>query len=299
VTAEQNGAPVDPYKAQLRATWDGLGPAWQRWQDFFERGAKPVTDWMVNAVRVATGDRVLDVATGAGEPALTVADLVGPTGRVVGIDQSPKMVEAARNRAEGRDNTTFRVDDVDQLDAETGSGYDVVLSRFGLMFAQDLPKALVALAGVLNSGGHCAIAAWSVPPRAPIVSLGFGVAARKLELPPPPPQTPGPFSMADPEPVLDALRKAGFVDVRAQEVQTTFQAASVDEFIDYCQATLPGWLAARLAERFGTDRGNSVWSEIAEAVAPYVQPDGQVALPSIAVCFAGRRPSPITSSLRR
>ena len=290
MTPDKNKVPKDSYKAQLRATWDGLGPAWQQWQDFFECGAGQITEWMVNAARVGAGDVVLDVATGAGEPALTVSEIVGPAGRVVGIDQSEKMVEAARLRAGERDNLTFLVEDIEQLGEEAGSNYDVVLSRFGLMFTESLPRSLATFVRVMNGGGRCSIAAWSAPRKVPVIGLAFGIAAAKLELPPPPPDIPGPFGMAEPGPVLDALSAAGFVNVCSQEVTITFKASSADEFVAYCQATLPGWLAAKVAERFGTEKDSPVWSEVAESVAPYTQPDGRLELPSVAVCYAGQLP---------
>ena len=279
---------VDAYRTQLRATWDGLGPAWERWQDFFERGAGTVTSWLIDAAGIAPGDRVLDIATGAGEPALTIATVVGPSGRVVGVDQSSAMVEVARRREAGIAQAEFAIDDVEALDYSSGE-FDVVVRRFGLMFAPDLPRALARIADVLAPGGRLAFATWTDPQRTPVISQGFGVAAALLELPAPPPGQPGPFSMSDPEATGALLRDAGFTDVRSELVVATFSATSVDEFVEYATATLPPWLKGLLVQRFGPELGEFA-TALADAAGRFVDGDGALTVPSVAVCTSARRP---------
>ena len=157
-----------------------------------------------------------------------------------------------------------------------------MLSRFGLMLVADKERAFARIADVLAPGGRLAFATWTAPGRVPIVSLAFGVAAGMLELPPPPPGLPGPFSMADPEAVRPLLEAAGFGDVTATELTATFTADSVTEFVEYACGTLPPWLLGRLRERFGADLAE-VKEAVAGATAAYTGDDGTVLMPSVAL----------------
>jgi ubiquinone/menaquinone biosynthesis C-methylase UbiE len=124
------------YKAQQRAHWEASSPGWDTWAEVFERGAASVTARLLDLGGVGTGQAVLDVATGQGEPALSAARLVGPTGRVLGVDTSPAMLAVARRRAGDLPYVEFAEADLDAID-QPESSFDVVLSRFGLMFALD------------------------------------------------------------------------------------------------------------------------------------------------------------------
>src|SRR5947207_14064489 len=92
--------PIDPavFKAQQREQWSNVAQGWRRRWAAFEQGGQPLSDRMMNQAHVAQGQRVLDVATGIGEPAMTAARLVGPSGSVVAIDQAPQMLAVARQR---------------------------------------------------------------------------------------------------------------------------------------------------------------------------------------------------------
>src|SRR5207302_2179849 len=92
--------PIDPavFKAQQREQWSNVAQGWRKRWVAFERGAQPLSDRMMKLAHVAPGQKVLDVATGIGEPAMTAARMVGPSGRVVAIDQAPQMLEVARER---------------------------------------------------------------------------------------------------------------------------------------------------------------------------------------------------------
>src|SRR4051812_36403788 len=154
------------YKAETRKVWDATCPGWEASLEYFERGAAPVTARLLELAGLRPGQSVLDVATGHGEPALTAAGVVGRTGRVVGVDLSPRMVEAARARAAsagGLDRVTFAVADLEDLDGLEAGGFDAVLSRFGLMFAGDRGAAVRTLARPPPPGGGLGAAAGGPP----------------------------------------------------------------------------------------------------------------------------------------
>jgi enediyne biosynthesis protein CalE5 len=118
-------------RAQQRANWNAISVGWESWQDWFESAAFAVTERLVQLAGLRPGQRVLDVGSGIGEPALTAARVVGPSGRVVGVDLAPDMVARARRRADGTGNVQFIEGDVETLDLP-GTAFDAVLSRWGL-----------------------------------------------------------------------------------------------------------------------------------------------------------------------
>ena len=112
--------PIDPqqWKARQRQEWDTASSGWRAWWKAFEQSAQSLSDRLIALAHIETGQRVLDIATGIGEPAVTASKRVGPTGRVVAIDQSSQMLAIARERvaALALQNIEFRVLDAEQLD---------------------------------------------------------------------------------------------------------------------------------------------------------------------------------------
>ena len=278
------------FKEQQRANWDGLSAGWLSVVDQFERGAAAVTARLLELGGVRPGLTVLDVGSGIGEPALSAARAVGPTGRVVGVDLAPEMVAIARRRARGLGNVEFVVGDVESLALPAGE-FDAALSRWGLMFAPDRAAAFRSLAAVLKPGGVLAAAAWGPPETAPMLSLGFQVLARQLELPAPPPGTPGPFSMADPGEVSAELSAAGFAGVSATWFDVEFVLDSRETFVEFNKAVTPPFLRRLLRERFGADDDPRPWAAVAERADGYRRADGRIALPSRALCLRATKPA--------
>jgi SAM-dependent methyltransferase len=274
---------VAAFKAEQRANWDAVSPGWETMRDHFEDGAAAITRRLLDLGRVRRGQRVLDVATGHGEPALSAARLVGPSGEVVGIDISPAMLEVARRRAAGMDNVHFVEADVETLDQPPGS-FDVVLSRFGLMLTLDHGAAFRALRRVLAPGGVLAAAVWG-PPDEHLLSVGPAALARLLDRSPPPPDRPGPFSMSDPSRLIEELTAAGFADVTVTESVAPFRFDSAEAYIQYCRALIPSQMSRIVAERFGAPDAPEPWEAVARAVERHADRDGTIRLPSVALCF--------------
>src|ERR1700689_2946333 len=150
-------------KGQQRAAWDDSAEGWKRWWPTFERAAQIVNERLVELANVRAGDRVLDIATGSGEPALTAARAVGQAGRVVAVDMSPAMLAIARERVEaaGLSNVELVESDAEPLSLDPHS-FDAVLCRWGLMFMPDLDRVLRGMHRALKPGGRFAKAVWSV-----------------------------------------------------------------------------------------------------------------------------------------
>src|SRR5712691_6749249 len=174
---------LDPavFKAQQREQWSNVAQGWRRRWVTFERGAQPLSDRMMELAHVASGQKVLDVATGIGEPAMTAARKVGPSGRVVAIDQAPQMLEVARERmqAAGIETVEFMEGDAEAATLPLDS-FDAAVCRWGLMFFHDPVGTLGRLRNSLAPGGWLAVAVWGEPSQVPIISLPFSVFSREL-----------------------------------------------------------------------------------------------------------------------
>jgi SAM-dependent methyltransferase len=268
-------------KNAQRASWDSASPGWEAWQAEFESGAALATARLLELAGVRPGQRVLDVATGQGEPALSAARAVGPTGRVVGVDFSPAMLAAARRRAGALPNLELLEADMEALPHQAGS-FDVVLSRFGLMFAADRAAVLRSLARVLVPGGVLAAAVWSTA-SSHLLSLGPAALSERLGMSAPPPGAPGPFSMADPRQCERELGEAGFIGVSIEEGVVPFRFASVAGYVRFNRDLLPPPILDLVKRRFGSEDSPDAWRLVSRAVEKHVEKDGSVSLPSTAL----------------
>lgn len=267
-------------KAVQRETWNTVSAGWNTVRGQFETGAAPLTERMLEIADLQPGQAVLDVATGHGEPALTVARLVGPTGRVVGTDISASMLDIAHRRAVGFDNVEFIEADLESLDLPPHS-FDAVLSRFGLMFAVNHAALFLQLRKLLRPGGILAAAVWG-PVSQHRISVGPLALSDRLGLPPPNPAEPGPFSMSDPDRLRSELSAAGFVQVSIEEHTAPFYFSSIDEYAEYNRHALPPQLMRTARDRLGTDDTGDAEIDaiLSGAAAPLAAEDGTLSLPS-------------------
>ena len=170
--------PFDPqgYKDRQRQEWNAVAEGWRKWWPLIEQGAQQVSERLVDLAGVEPGHRMLDVATGVGEPAVTAARRVGPQGLVVATDQSPEMLAIARERgaALGLSNLEFHAVDAETLDFPEGS-FDAALCRWGLMFLPDAVEGLQRIRRLLVPGGRFATSVWGPPQKTPLLSLAMGV----------------------------------------------------------------------------------------------------------------------------
>jgi ubiquinone/menaquinone biosynthesis C-methylase UbiE len=132
------------YKAAERQSWNNVSPAWQKWWKTIEKGTENVSRRLVELTEIKPGSRVLDIATGVGEPAITAAKKVGSgsNGHVLATDISPLMLSIARQRAASldlHDVIEFKEGDAETIDLQP-STFDAALCRWGLMLLPD-PKA--------------------------------------------------------------------------------------------------------------------------------------------------------------
>ena len=271
---------VDQQRAQQKEMWSASSPAWEHCDAWLERNLTPIAAWLVEAAAIAPGQRVLDLASGTGHPATTVAERVGPTGHVVATDLSPQMVAATRRTIERRGLTNMQVMEMDaeQLAFPDG-GFDAVTCRFGLMFCPTPARAAAEIHRVLRPGGRVALCVWDEPARNPFFTAIAKLAGQFVPMPPPDPTAPGVFRLAPPGALAEVLTGAGLKDVRVESVPITFAYASPDEYWDVQSqlaapiktaiSTLPPETVAELkAAVLALARENMVGSEVRFAATP-------------------------------
>lgn len=273
-------------QAEQRANWNAASAGWYAASDDFDSGAGVVTTRLLELGNVRTGQRVLDVATGHGEPALTVARVVGQTGRVVATDIAEEMLDIARERAGDVTNVEFVRSGLESL-PELPGGFDAVLSRFGLMFATDQGRLFRDLRGLLRPGGVLAAAVWATQDRH-LLSLGPLALSRRLALPQPEPGEPGAFAMADPDQLAATATAAGLTDVSVVEQVVPFRFTDVGSYLTFVTRTLPPAMVRTAHERLGAEDTDAV---LTAGVEHRVSAAGTLELPSVALLLRAHAPA--------
>ena len=174
------------FKLNQRQSWDSVAKGWQKWWKTFENGAQKVSDRLIELANVKSGHKVLDVATGIGEPAISAAKIVGKSGHVTATDISSEMLEIAEERARSlslNEIMDFKQSDAERLELGTNQAFNSIICRWGLMFLPNLDRALSNMLGLLVPGGKLAAAVWSEPSKVPLISMPINIARQELQAP--------------------------------------------------------------------------------------------------------------------
>lgn len=267
--------------AQQIEEWNGkTGAQWVRYQDRLDRMLEPFGEAVLKAAAVKPGERVLDVGCGCGATTLEAAASAGKAGRVLGVDISGPMVARARERARSLGRPAeFVVADA-ATHAFTPRSFDLLLSRFGVMFFDEPPAAFASMYKGLAKTGRLAFACWRSMPENPWLTAPMRAA---LPLLPPPepavPGAPGPFAFADKDRVTSILSSAGFRDI----VLTPFDAKVVlgrpeggDPVEDALGQSLEIGPLARLLASQPDDLRERAKAAVRTELAKYLTADGVV-----------------------
>lgn len=221
-------------KSQNQAHWDAMVPRWKTWVKRLGPPSQAVSEHLLVQSGVGPGARVLDLATGLGEPAFSFARRVGPQGAVLAVDQASEMIASAREQALELDlpQLRFAVQDIEALQLQAEAPFDAIVSRWGLMFCADLHATLAQLPPLLKPGGRLVAAVWGPAERVPMLSLAAAVLKSTLDRDIRPPG-PGPFDLADPALLEAALAQAGFQPPVWENVSVSLFC---DSAADYLQA---------------------------------------------------------------
>lgn len=260
-----------------RELWTEGAAAWKAWYRVFEAGAQHLNERLCELARIRPGGRVLDLATGIGEPAVTAARRAGDGGRVVGSDLAAPMLAFARERARSAGVASFAPVQCDaQVLPFAARSFDAVLSRWGVMLVPEPRRAISEARRVLREGGRFAAAVWSFPERVPMIAIAGRVALRELGLEPPPPDAPGPLRMGRPGRLEEELERAGLGEIRGESARVSIELSSVEEYVRM-QCELSSTLRKELASRDAAT-AERVRAAIRSELVPYTGTDGRVRL---------------------
>ena len=206
-------------REQQKEIWNRFSPGWKKWDDLTMNFLKPMGDEIIHLIKPKDADLVLDVASGTGEPGLTIASKLRG-GIVVVTDISEGMLEVARENATSRGikNLEFTACDVSELPFPDNS-FDAISCRFGFMFFPDMLLAAKEMFRVLKPGGRIAAAVWNVPEKNLWASSILGIISKNMQLLPPPPGAPGLFRCAKSGFVADLFEQAGLKNISETEVR--------------------------------------------------------------------------------
>ncbi len=229
----------------------------EKWKAKSAAMGRDATEALVKYARPTPGMKVLDLASGTGEPAISLAKRVGPTGHVTALDQSPELLAIASERARGRGLTNFATQ---QADAHhhpfPDESFDLVTCRFGVMFFQDCVQAMREVRRVLKPGARTCFLAWG-PFDQPYWSSTMGVVLKHVGGPALAPGGPDPFRFAEPGSLSGVLRQAGFSDV-AEETRTVpwTWPGSVEEVWEYVRSVSAPFLP--MLQRVPAEKWNEI-----------------------------------------
>ena len=271
--------------------WNNVaGPRWVGLGGFVERRVRVVNDLLLARSAVVPGESVLEIGCGTGAATVPFAEVVGQRGRVVGVDISEPMLAGARQRlaASGLGNISLLEADAQVYRFEPNH-FDLITSRFGIMFFADPVAAFSNLLPAARPGGRLCFACWGPLEENGHWLIPHEVALRHLGPPPPtPPRMPGPLAFSDQDYVRSILDTAGFADVVIDRETPVIFGSTPEEEAEYACAMGP---PARLIDEKKPSEAvrQTIRREMVEAFAAYAQ-GKEMRLPSTVFLVTARRP---------
>ena len=268
--------------------WSESAPYWEKHREIMREMFAPVTQALIEDAEIAHRRVVLDVATGPGEPALTIADLIGSERKVVGTDPVPEMVEAARREAyrRGLHNASFEVAFADSLPFPANT-FEAVVSRFGVMFFASPVDSIRECLRVLKPGGKLAMAVWHFADKNPFHYAVAQLVERCIESPPPVPDSPDAFRFASPGKLQAIFSEAGVAATSERLLQFSIRAAISVESFWTLRSEMSEKLRTKLAT-FSKQQAAELKRDVIEALSPYSSNRG-LSFPAEVLIVSGRK----------
>jgi SAM-dependent methyltransferase len=273
----QTPAAAGPNAEQITYWNQQGGPKWVAYERLLDEQISPLGLAAMDRARVAPGECVLDVGCGCGQTSLQLAERVGAGGSVTGIDISAPMLARARERAAQLGARNLRFLEADAQEAKLGeAAFNLVFSRFGVMFFADPKAAFANLRRSLAPSGRVAFVCWQELARNPWMAVPMRAASAYLPpMPPPAPEAPGPLAFADPGRVRSILGGAGFREIAIEPLEGLVVVGGASSSLEQAAAFLlqagPLARALRDAPAAPVDR---ITDAVREAIAPHATPNG-------------------------
>lgn len=251
------------------------GPAAERWIKFaphLDHALEPLGRAAMDAAPIRAGLRVVDVGCGTGATSLELSERVGPSGKVLGLDLSAPMLAVARAKLAGRAHARFEACDASTYALEEGA-WDVLFSRFGVMFFADPVAAFANMRRAMKPSGRLVFLCWRTPAENPWATVPMRAA--QPFLPPvarPGPEDPGQYSFGDRNRVERILTQAGFKDLSIAPVdQMLDQGTDIPDVVQRIGDFGP---LARLFREATPEQVGKAKAAVAEALKPHATADG-------------------------
>ena len=250
--------------------WDEEGAFWVEHEEAFNQGARRYHARLLDAAAITAGEHVLDIGCGCGQ---TTRDAARAGASALGVDLSVPMLARARDRArsEGVANATFERADA-QVHPFSEASFDVVISRFGVMFFADRAAAFSNIARAMRPGARLAMVAWQAFEKNEwLVAIRSALAAGRT-FPDPPVGAPGPFGLADAEAVRAMLADAGFIDVELDDLnETMFFGDTIEDAFTFITTIGP---TRGLLDELDDPARASALERLRETLKDHVQEEG-------------------------
>lgn len=273
-------------REQQKDSWNKFSPGWKKWDDLIMDFLKPIGDKMIELINPKENESVLDVASGTGEPGISIATKIG-NGKITFTDLSSGMLEIAEENAHkaGIPNFDTQACDVSELPFEDNS-FDIVSCRLGFMFFPDIKMAAKELVRVLKPGGRLTTSVWCGPEKNFWVTAIGGTINKNMGLTPPPEGAPGMFRCAKPGFLADIFKEAGLKNVSESEVAGTVNCGTAETYWDMMTEIAAPFVAAL------SNADDAMKAKIKQEVYELINekfPDGNVAIPSSAFVIYGEK----------
>ncbi len=271
--------------------WNGArGETWAAEQEALDRALAPFGEAVLRAAAAVVGESVVDIGCGCGASTLALADLVGASGRVHGVDVSAPMLARARQRASGRSEIHFTEADASRFAFLAEAS--LLHSRFGVMFFDQPERAFAHLTGALRDGGRVAFVCWRGLADNPWLAIPLAVARTLLPSAPlPHPNAPGPLAFGDPDRVRAILKGASLVDVTCTPFDHPMPLGDGSGLASVIEDAMTRGPIVRLLDGVADEMREMVRGALAEALTPELR-DNTVTLDGGAWIVTARKPLP-------
>jgi SAM-dependent methyltransferase len=276
----------DEIRDTQRATWAGLSAGWEKWDAVITDQLGPVAAAIIERLEIADDQQHLDIASGTGEPGLSIARLA-PRGRVVLTDLVAEMLDVAARRAAARGiaNVETRVCSADDLPFDDAT-FESVSVRFGYMFFPDMAKATAEFVRVLEPGGRLGSSVWIEPEKNPWTAIAMEAIATEAVLPPADPDGPNMFRCAAPGSVSARYEDAGLCDIVEWDVDVELVTDSPEQYWDMISEHVS--LAVVALQQVDEPARRRI-RELAIANVRAFETNGKVRVPGLARCIVGTK----------
>jgi ubiquinone/menaquinone biosynthesis C-methylase UbiE len=273
-------------REQQKELWNRFSPGWKKWDDLAMNFLKPIGDGIINLIKPKGVDVVLDIASGTGEPGLTIATMLRG-GIVVATDLAEGMLDIAHENAarRGIKNLEFIACDVSRLPFPDNS-FDAISCRLGFMFFPDMLLAAKEMVRVLKPGGRIATAVWNVPEKNFWATAILSIINKYMQLVPPATGAPGLFRCAKSGFIADLFKKAGLKNISEKEVSGKLNIRTTEVYWNFMTEVVAPVVAALSNADYAMKV--KIKSEVFESINQKY-PNGKIAIDSNALVIYGEK----------